>query len=85
MKNEAAKLATLLRARDNKTLEALVIGEVVKLSPLTVSDGAEILLDDELIITFTVRQLIDSTEIKVGNKVAMLSDGQKYVVIDKVV
>ena len=87
MMKEAHELALLLKQRNNKRFEPLVIGKVVSINPLKVNDGDGILLDDELLITNYVQQLINGLQLVVGNRVCMVttSDYTKYVVIDKVV
>lgn len=87
MLKEATEMARLLKERENKTFESIAIGKVVSLSPLKVNDGDEIILDEELIVTRTIQQLITTSELKIGNRVVMIAneDYSKYVVIDKVV
>lgn len=87
MRQQAHDLAMLLKARDNKKVESLVIGKIVSLSPVTVQDGDGIILDEELIITYHIQELIQRDILKNGNRVCMVStnDYSKYLVIDKVV
>lgn len=87
MEEAAREFAGLLKERDNKTFEPVVIGKVITASPLKVNDGDDIILDEELIITLRIQQLITSGEIKVGNEVLMIAnaDLSKYIVVDKVV
>ena len=87
MMQEALELAKLLKERDNNKFDPVAIGRVISVSPLKVNDGDDIILDEELIITLRIQQLITSNELTAGNKVVMMANSSldKYVVIDKVV
>lgn len=87
MIEDAIEFAKILKERDNKTFDPMAIGRVISVSPLKVNDGDDIILDEELIITLRIQQLIQSNVLTVGSKVAMMANSSldKYVVIDKVV
>ena len=87
MIEDAIEFAKIIKERDNKTFDPMAIGRVISVSPLKVNDGDDIILDEELIITLRIQQLIDSENLTVGSKVAMIANSSldKYVVIDKVV
>lgn len=81
------ELAKLFRDRDNESFEPIAIGKVVSVSPLKINDGDDIMLDEELIITHTIQQLIQSSELRSGDNVVLIasSDNNTYIVIDKAV
>lgn len=87
MSTEARELALMLKQRNNKSFEPLVLGRVISANPLRVSDGDDIVLDEELLATYNVQRLIRNGELLPGHLVCMIttSDYSKYVVIDKVV
>ena len=87
MIEDAIEFAKIIKERDNKIFDPMAIGRVISLSPLKVNDGDDIILDEELIITLRIQHLIQSNELTVGNKVALIANSSldKYVVIDKVV
>ncbi|SCY30261.1 hypothetical protein SAMN02787081_01955 [Lysinibacillus fusiformis] len=77
----------MFKERENVKSEFIVVGKVLQTAPLKVADGAEISVDegDELIVTKTIKTLIQSGELKIDDKVLMISDNGKYAAIDKVV
>jgi len=87
MIEEAIEFAKILKERNNKTFDPMAVGRIISLAPLKVNDGDDIILDEELIVTLRIQQLINSKELTVGSKVVMIANSNldKYVVIDKVV
>lgn len=81
------EIAMMFKERENVKSEFIVVGKVLQTAPLKVADGAEISVDegDELIVTKTIKTLIQSGELKIDDKVLMISDNGKYAAIDKVV
>ena len=87
MSIEARELALMLKQRNNKSFEPLTLGRVISTNPLRVSDGDDIVLDEELLSTSNIQRLIQNGDLVTGNLVCMVttSDYTKYVVVDKVV
>ena len=87
MMQEALEIAKLFKERDNNRFDPMAIGRVISVSPLKVNDGDDIILDEELIITTRIQELIRDRELTVDSKVVMIANSSldKYVVIDKVV
>ena len=87
MIEDAIEFAKILKERDNKTFDPMAIGRVISVSPLKVNDGDDIILDEELIVTLRIQELIHKNELTVDDKVVMVANSNldKYVVIDKVV
>lgn len=81
------EMAMMFKERENVKSELIVVGKVLQVAPLKVADGDEISVDegDELIVTKTIKTLIQSGELKINDRVFMISDNGKYVAIDKVV
>lgn len=75
--------AKMFKARDNKPQEGAATGKIITVSPLSLSLGDEIILDNEdLVISSRVHELY----LKVGDSLMLIptANGQKYYVIDKV-
>ncbi|WP_089986024.1 hypothetical protein [Lysinibacillus fusiformis] len=87
MADGITEIAMMFKERENVKSEFIVVGKVLQTAPLKVADGAEISVDegDELIVTKTIKTLIQSGELKIDDKVLMISDNGKYAAIDKVV
>lgn len=76
-------LAKMFKERDNKPQEGVTTGKIITVSPLSVSLGAEIILDNEdLIISSRIHELY----LKVDDFLILMptANGQKYFVMDKV-
>ena len=76
-------LARMFKERDNKPQEGAATGKIIKVSPLSVSLGDEIILDNEdLVLSSRIYDLY----LKVGDLLILIptANGQKYYVIDKV-
>ena len=83
MEDWEVKAALLLKERDNKPQESTSTGLVVNPSPLMISLGDEIILDEEdLIISNRVYEMV----LKINDQVILLpaANGQQYYAIDKV-
>lgn len=92
--NVYSSLAKEINSDTKITSNVIDIGEIKSLDPMSISLSDILLDEDDIILTDKIQKLIEplipeyeEDKLKVGDKVVLYSieDGQKFIVIDRVV